>query len=319
MPKKKTWTSTVAYMLVQNVRPDGDTLIARLRAGMKGKFEPPEVAARLARDLRSVTEYHDRKPLEPVNIDSICAKLGLTVRYQTLGVDALLQETESGYVATINSAQRPSRQRMSLAHEIGHLILYQATGLRESFGHILPDQRQSSESQEIEKLCDCFASELVLPAEVWRSQIQIGGLSLTTLRKLMNCYDITIATAARRAIEVGTVECAVIAWTPIYKDNSLVELEPVKSWWKNAAGSLGKPLTIPNRQEFCIPGSPLYALKEQSETFGKISLGGVKGNYIAHSDVIDPRYIATLIIPERFGWGMMLGHSWHKPLSSVSR
>ena len=306
-------------MLVQNVRPDGDTLIARLRAGMKGKFEPPEVVARFAQELRSVIERPDGKRLEPVDIASICEKVGLTVQYQPLGVDALLQETESGYVATINSAQRLSRQRMSLAHEIGHLILYQATGLRESFGHILPDQRQSSESQEVEKLCDYFAAELVLPSEVWQNQLQTGGLSLTTLRKLMNCYGITIATAARRAVEVGTVECAVIAWTPIYKDNSLVELEPVKSWWKSAAGVVGKPLSIPNRQEFCLPGSPLYALKQQSETFGKISLGGVKGNYIAHSDVIDSKYIATLIIPERFGWGMMFGRSWHKPLSNLPK
>jgi Zn-dependent peptidase ImmA (M78 family) len=318
MIKKKPWSSTVACMLVQNVRSEGETLIARRGASKKGKLAPPEIAARLAQELRGVAGYPEIKRLEPVDIASICAKVGLTVEYQPLSVDALLQETESGYLATVNSTQRPSRQRMSLAHEIGHLMLYQATGLRESFGHILPDQRQSDESQEIEKLCDCFAAELVLPSEVWEKQLKTGGYSLTTLRKLMDCYDITVGTAAKRAAEVGTMEFAVIAWTPIYKDDSLVELKPVKSWCKNSAGESVEPFSIPNREEFCLPGSPLYAFKQKSETFGKISLGGVEGSYMAHSDVIDSKYIATVIIPKHYGWGMMFGHSWPKSLSNAA-
>lgn len=319
MPNKKFWSSTVARILKQEVGDAGDNLPARLLNGMRNRLEPMEIAARLARELRSTARLSGSKSLEPVDLNAICAKMDLAVQYRPLAADAILREAETSYVAVINSANRPSRQRMSLAHEIGHLVLYQATGLREAFGHILPDERCSEESREIELLCDCFASELILPAEVWTQQINNSGLSLHTLRKLMDCYGITVATAARRVAEVVAYECAVIAWTPVYDGPSLIKLQPVKSWGKGILPSGELPHEIPNRQEFCVPGSPLYALKAPLGTFGKLSLRGIKGAYLAHSAAFDSKYLATLIIPERFGWGVMQGSHQAAEMSAASQ
>lgn len=306
MPTKKReeWKSVVARTLRLRSQPAYESAAARFADRNRSGLEAPEIAAKLARKLRE--SEGDAGALGPVDLTHICTVVGLAVEYMPLGVDAILQETGSGYLALVNSTVRPSRQKMSLAHEIGHLMLYKETGLREAFGHTIPEERHSNEAQEIEKLCDSFAAELVLPSEVWDREIRINGLSLATLRELMMCYGITLATAARRMVEVATYDCAVIAWTPVYENDRLVSIDYVRSWSRLPVKRLS-PRSIKDEEVCCVPGSPLRALKEQAATFGKLSLDGVAGRYFANSDVIDSKYLATIILPEVYGQGVMRG------------
>lgn len=308
--KKKDWKSAVARTLRLKSQPVYDNAAERLADGRRKELEAPEIAAKLALKLRESEGDSGGGAPAPINLAHICKSVGLAVEYVPLAVDAILQETGSGYLALVNSTHRLSKQKMSLAHEIGHLVLYKETGLRQAFGHTIPEERHSSEAQEIERLCDCFAAELVLPSEVWDRQIRTDGLSLATLRKLMNCYGITLATAARRTVEVIAYECAVIAWTPVYENGRLISIDPVKCWSRHPIKD-ALPRSIPGGEELCVPGSPLRAFKEQSATFGRLSLDGIDGRYLANSDVIDSKYIATIILPERFGSDVMMGRTRH--------
>lgn len=243
----------------------------------------------------------------PTDLEAVCAKVGLTVEHRPLLVDALLQETESGYLAVVNSTNKAAKQRISLAHEIGHLMLYQATGLRQAFGHLSPDERQSDESIEIEELCDIFAFELTMPSDAWRGHILADGMSLTTVRSLMECYRVSIATAAQRLRDIDAVECGVVAWKPVYENGVLVEMEPVRWSERLTPKRNANPRRIPNIPQFRVPGSPIYALETRAETIGKLPplFHGTAGRYLGQSDIIEVKYVATVIIPERLGWGLM--------------
>jgi Zn-dependent peptidase ImmA (M78 family) len=261
----------------------------------------------LAQRLRDQDNQPYKKSLEQVDLSAVCLRVGLAVDYQPLSVDALLQETESGYLAIINSTASQSRQRISLAHEIGHLVLYQATGLRQAFGHVSPNERGSNESLEIEDLCDCFASELTMPSDIWRDVIFRDGMSLSTFKKLKAAYGVSTTSAAQRMVEAGSIECAIIIWKPIYRDNLLIQLDPIYCWGKISSGRSCQPSSIEPEQEYLVAGSPFHALEKSSATAGKVSLplNGMKAKYLAHSDIINSTHIMTLLIPERFGWGIM--------------
>lgn len=313
MHSKRVWKSAVARILTrqQKSQPVPDSVTARLLAQAQRGLSASHSVEALAQRLRDSDKQPDKKCLEQVDLTAVCTKVGLAVDYQPLSVDALLQETESGYIAIINSTASQSRQRLSLAHEIGHLTLFQATGLRQAFGHVSPNERLGVESLEIEELCDYFASELIMPSDVWRSVIFSEGMSLSTFKKLKATYGVPTTSAARRMVEVGSVECAVIVWKPFYRDEALIKLDPVHCWEKITSGRNCQPRSIEPIEEFLVAGSPFAALEKRSATSGKISisLNGIKGRYLAHSDVINATHIMTLLIPERFGWGMMFRES----------
>jgi Zn-dependent peptidase ImmA (M78 family) len=313
MHSKRVWKSAVARILTrqQKSQPVPDSVAALLLAQAQKGLSASHYVEALAQRLRDSDQQLDKKCLEQVDLTVVCNKVGLAVDYQPLSVDALLQETESGYLTLINSTASQSRQRLSLAHEIGHLMLYQATGLRQAFGHVSPNERRSSESLEIEELCDCFASELIMPSDVWRRVILRDGMSLSTFKKLKAAYGVSTTSAAQRMVEVGSIECAIIIWKPIYRDKMLIKLDPIYCWEKITSGKNCRPPSIEPIEEFLGAGSPYYALEKSSATAGKVSipLNGIKAKYLAHSDVISATHIMTLLIPERFGWGIMFRDS----------
>lgn len=284
MGSKKIWQSAVAQILSEK---------------WKG-LEAPDVVAKLARELRGSRQEPGRTDLR-----AICAAVGLGIQYKPIRVDSLLHETESGFVAVVNSAINKPRQRFSIAHEIGHVVLYKTTGLTQAFGHLSADTRLSIEASEVEHLCDWFASELLMPLANWQRDIVDEGISLKVVKRLVSRYGVSLAAAAKRVVDVNVWKCAIAVWEPIYEADKLVELKPVQFSSNIAFGSNNWPKSIPNRQEFCIPGSPLYALEQGMETTGEISLpfDGVKDIYLAQSSIVrtQPTRIATLILAERYG------------------
>lgn len=308
---KRVWKSAVARSLIQQHRkqplPDSraDRMIAQ---GQKG-ISPAQCAAFLAKQLRN-SDSPTKAVLQPVNLPDVCAKVGLTAHYRPLGVDGLLQETESGYVAVIDSTVKPSRQRFTLAHEIGHLMLYKTTGLSQSFGHVSLAERKGIDSSEVEELCDHFASELIMPSEAWCELISSQGFSLGTLKRLTEMFGVSTTSGACRMVEVSEIDCAIIIWSPIYENNRLAKLTPIRSWVKLPLTQRDVTQSIERNDEALSPGSPFYAFDMKSESVGRISLSlnGTRAEYLAQSDLIDTNRAVSILIPERFRSDVMRRH-----------
>ena len=278
--------------------------VARILSKRFDQLSPNDVVARFAQDLRK-----SGTQAKKLNLEVISSGLGLSVVYQPLSVDALLKETDGGYVAMVNSLTNKVRQRFSLAHELGHLILFNSTGLTQAFGHIAsPDQ--NTDANEMEDLCDLFATELLMPIDDWKKELFSKGISLKVLARLMSRYGVSLPAAARRVIESNVWRCSIISWEPVYVENTLVEVKRVGCWENTGSRSCSWPKTLENKIDLQVPGLPFCALKTGQESNGKIFLPNSKSKarFLAQSDILrgkTPR-VATVAIPEHYGWDIIL-------------
>jgi hypothetical protein len=262
-----------------------------------GGMRPPQAAEQLAAGLRAKLMVRGA-----LDVERACEAVDLQVQYKPLLNDALLHETESGFAATINSATPRTRQRFSVAHEIGHIQIYAATRLAAAFGHPSAPERESGEANEIEELCDCFGSELLMPLDEWRQEVFSLGISITVIKRLMSRYKVSLQAAARRAVETGIWKCAFILWDPVFKDNRLLELRPIDFATNMSIGGNKWPLSIANDPRFRIAGSPLLVSDGVAETVGDIPppFDGIEERYLAQSAATwgTPAKVATLILAE---------------------
>jgi len=106
-------------------------------------------------------------------------KFGVKIWYANLGEDGSAASTKGpfGLGVLINSAEAPWRRSYSFAHELFHLLTWDAVALT--------DKTKGESSGHIEKLAEAFASNLLLPdteieealrARVKENKIEYAGL-----------------------------------------------------------------------------------------------------------------------------------------------
>lgn len=120
----------------------------------------------------------------PVAMEPYVEKVGATIRY-----DADLADDQSGYSLPIkgqwhiivNARDVEERQRFTICHELGHLHL----GL--SSEHIgKSDLQLYTKRPKNEILCDVFASEILLPSDLFKplvNEAEMGFQSVITLAR----------------------------------------------------------------------------------------------------------------------------------------
>lgn len=129
----------------------------------------------------------------PVPVVAIArTTLGAVVRMEPFPGDVsgmLFCPAGSPPIIGVNSLDRPVRQRFTIAHEIGHLILHAFDGI-----HVDKTYRRDGRSKtaddhrEIE--ANGFAAELLVPLEMLRADIEAIGIDVES--------DTEVATLAKR-------------------------------------------------------------------------------------------------------------------------
>lgn len=100
----------------------------------------------------------------------------------------LARDPSSGVaVIGVNSNQHPLRQRFTIAHEWGHLLLHKGIEVHVDHAGSMPmtllvnlrDQQASEGTDEEEREANCFAAEILMPAAFIEKDVrQIQGLDL---------------------------------------------------------------------------------------------------------------------------------------------
>jgi Zn-dependent peptidase ImmA (M78 family) len=114
------------------------------------------IRALTARDV--LAQHWDKKL--PVNVEAIAKGLGMDVlRQPNPGYSGLFTKLADGTpVCSINSADAPVRQRFTVAHEIGHLVLGHESGYRDG-----PEAFSTDNRDPREVAANQFAAELLMP------------------------------------------------------------------------------------------------------------------------------------------------------------
>ena len=120
---------------------------------------------------------------------------------------------ESGYTLTrrngkssivVNELERRERQRFSACHEVGHLVLGLDSNHREtpSWSYAKRDDNEIA--------CDIFASELLMPFEAFKRDIDQEEPSFDLVERLRAKYVISFAACASRLAAVTDYPCAFV-------------------------------------------------------------------------------------------------------------
>lgn len=142
----------------------------------------------------------------PVDVEALARELGVDeiLRDHALVEDGRL-ERRDGHVRVLLAARsNPQRQRYTLAHEIGHLLL--ADPQRDTIA------RRMQTDDEVERFCDNFAAALLLPRSLIELEYRVRPRTLATVRRLAAQGDTSLAAATVRLNEVAGWPLALLHW-----------------------------------------------------------------------------------------------------------
>lgn len=172
-------------------------------------------------------------------------KVNAKLRTEELG------EGESGYTLTkrdgsssivVNELERRERQRFSVCHEVAHIVLGLASD------HVEVPSWGYAKRADSEIACDIFASELLMPFDVFKRDVDGAEPSLELIERLRAEYVVSFSACGSRLAAVTDYPCAFV-----FMDSHIVRyasrsksLRDLKAWvdLKSAipAGSVARRL-----------------------------------------------------------------------------
>jgi Zn-dependent peptidase ImmA (M78 family) len=118
----------------------------------------------------------------PVDLNQILGQLGVELREMDLAddVSGILVRDGERKVVVVNAKHAPARQRFTIAHEIGHLVLHpgQEVHVDNAFRINLRDGRSATADDVEEVEANAFAANLLMPLEWVRSAMSSPSIDL---------------------------------------------------------------------------------------------------------------------------------------------
>lgn len=172
--------------------------------------ESPKAAAR-----RLLREMNVEQP--PVPVDALARHVGAELSYRSLegDISGLLYRDEGRKVIGVNALDAPTRQRFTIAHEIGHLLLHPGhTVIVDKLVKVnfratasMPVARREEERQANE-----FAAELLMPERLVKgfASDMVGDSLLFSkddlVRALAQRFDVSPIAMEYRLVNLGLLD-----------------------------------------------------------------------------------------------------------------
>jgi Zn-dependent peptidase ImmA (M78 family) len=152
----------------------------------------------------------------PVPVEDLARRLGARLSYEPFDEDisGMLARLEGGAVIGINTSHVATRQRFSVAHELGHLVLHQGRQLildKREVRVNLRDRNAASgtDMQEIE--ANAFAAELLMPHQVVLDMVT-KAVSRSTrisadqfIREAASRFEVSVQAMEYRLASLGVI------------------------------------------------------------------------------------------------------------------
>lgn len=138
----------------------------------------------------------------PVEVENLALMLGVHVQYEpaedNLSGFLLRDLNRRQTLIGVNKNHHPHRQRFTIAHELGHLLLHEGEKLYvdRRYQMKLRDENASKGNSEEEKEANLFAAELLMPVSFIKQDLtQFDALDLSgdeNLETLAQKYKVSI-------------------------------------------------------------------------------------------------------------------------------
>ncbi len=147
-----------------------------------------------------------RSDVIPVRVEQYAAEIGAEIRVEALEPDEGGCSFEAGgkRFICVNAADRRTRQRFTICHEIAHFVLK------------LPSEHTNSPAWSYtrrppnEIWCDVFAAELLLPAHLFGSKVALSEMGLGAVSSLADEFDASLPATGSRFAAVAENPCAFV-------------------------------------------------------------------------------------------------------------
>jgi hypothetical protein len=188
----------------------------------------------------------------PLPLERIAQSLGVDeVRCVPLLEEGRLERSSTGTRILLNSEAPPPRQRFTLAHELGHLVLADP-------GQPLVARRAGTFTSE-ERFCDSFAAALLIPARWLERNYRTRPASLAAAREIAGHCESSLAATVVRGNSLLQWNRSFLRWRCDAKG-----VWRLASWAGVAPGLRGSLVTTPETQialnEIAPASDGLYAL-----------------------------------------------------------
>ena len=160
---------------------------------------------------RLLLETDIRRP--PISVEEIARHRGVVVQKHSVEAKVsgfLYRNSANGQaVIGVNKLQHPNRQRFTIAHELGHLLLHSGDDVHVdiAFTIKLRDQRSSTGTDTEEMESNLFAAELLMPIHFLQEDLKrLGDLDLLDeqiVTKLASTYRVSSHAMAVRLSHLG--------------------------------------------------------------------------------------------------------------------
>jgi Zn-dependent peptidase ImmA (M78 family) len=147
----------------------------------------------------------------PVDVDAIARQLGVQIVLERLdkSVSGMLYRDDDHVLIGVNSAHPERRQRFTVAHELGHLVLHKGRPL--VVDHVRLNFRDATsstatDSEEIQ--ANAFAAELLMPrdrviAAARPALQQATGSDAAVVRDLADGFGVSVEAMDYRLTNLG--------------------------------------------------------------------------------------------------------------------
>lgn len=198
------------------------------------------------------------------------------VNLASIKSDGYLVKERDGFSVFLKEKNSVARQRFTMAHEIGHIIL----GLRDTKDRNYCFIDHEIDNEE-EKLCNIFASELLMPSEIVLNFINKDPLLQTSVKDLAKNCEVSLSASVWRLTELHPDDVGFI--------------------WFKEMGSPTKPDKIklrldwgcfPKRERTYLPKFDAvktksliwscYSQNKITSEVEKVSFGNIKGEFFIH-------------------------------------
>lgn len=171
--------------------------------------------SKLSAAERILWDYGITDPAD-IDLQVIAYGLGATIHVKPLdGCEARLVANKEKAIITVNSKSIPTRQRFSIAHELGHWQLDKGRG---GFLCAKDDiSPQNDASKEGEALANNFASQLILPDYLFGTIAAAKPISLEAAEKISTVFKASITATSIKMVRKATIP----AWIVCHRQRGL--------------------------------------------------------------------------------------------------
>ena len=194
-------------------------------------------------------DFYTFETPEDIRIEDIAMDQGLIIRESVInGAEARLVQDGKNGVITVNIGGDPRRKRFAIAHEIGHWKLHRDNRLADLC--TTQDLTTLTDASSIETEANIFASELLMPRNLFLQRCRNTEPNIQTIKKLSEIFDTSLTSTALRFIDFTDENCflvyskdsEIIWWRKNQKSglkiNEYDQIQKNSSAWKCASGQL---------------------------------------------------------------------------------